>query len=88
MEFFARDPQVIRQWARHYITNERIPDGLLESALDNKADFAAIELQHQVLLSGADQVFYIVYLFLCDSYLSLSLSLSLFLLISLYFVLK
>ncbi len=77
MEFFARDPQVIRQWARHYITNERIPDGLLESALDNKADFAAIELQHQVLLSGADQVFDIIYLFLCDSYLCLSLSLSL-----------
>jgi intermediate peptidase len=56
MEHFARDPNVIRQWARHHLTNEKIPEGLLEDALDHKTDFAAIELQHQVLLSGADQV--------------------------------
>jgi hypothetical protein len=56
MEFFARDPTVIRKWARHHLTGESIPEGLLEIALDNKEDFAAMDVQHQLLLSGADQV--------------------------------
>jgi len=58
MEFFAREPSIIVQWAKHKITGESVPKQLLMNALTKRQDFAAIELQHQILLSSADQVFH------------------------------
>jgi Zn-dependent oligopeptidase len=56
MEYFAREPSVIQRWARHYITGEVVPKQLLLDALEKKEDFAAIDLQTQILLAAADQV--------------------------------
>ena len=49
-------PQVLRQWAGHWQTGLPPPAGLLEEALAAKADFAAVELQTQILYSAVDQV--------------------------------
>lgn len=56
MEFFARDPTVIGKWARHNVTGDRISPELLKDALAKKQGFVGIDLQHQILLSAADQV--------------------------------
>ena len=55
MEYFARCPEVISMWARHHVTQEKVPMQLLRDALSHKGEFAAIELQQQVLFSAADQ---------------------------------
>lgn len=61
-EYFFRTPDIVAQWARHYITNEKVPLGLIENALlasgrkSTKSAFQAIELQTQILHSAADQV--------------------------------
>eukprot|EP01034_Spumella_vulgaris_P025754 gene25754-32243_t len=55
MEYFARSPEVVSLWARHHLTGERVPQQLVRDALSRKGDFAAIELQQQVLFSAADQ---------------------------------
>jgi intermediate peptidase len=54
-EHFARDPQVIRQWAKHHVTGESIPLPLLETALSGKANYQGLDLQVQIALSLADQ---------------------------------
>lgn len=56
MEFFARSPEVIHTWARHYQTGEEVPVHLLQQGLRRKETMAALELQHQLLLSAMDQV--------------------------------
>lgn len=56
MEFFARSPEVIQTWARHYKTGEEVPLSLVQSALRRKEPMPALELQHQILLSAMDQV--------------------------------
>lgn len=56
MEYFARSPEVIAKFAKHYITGESIPKDLLHHALNKKDFFSGMELQHQLLLSAADQV--------------------------------
>jgi len=55
-EYFARSPEVVRTWARHYRTGESLPSGLLESVLARRGDQSALELQSQILFSAADQV--------------------------------
>lgn len=54
-EFFARDPQTIRKWARHYRSGELIPSALLETALEGKGVYQGLDLQVQIALSLADQ---------------------------------
>ncbi len=56
MEFFARSAEVIQTWATHYETGETIPLSLLNQALKRKDSNAALEVQHQLLLSAMDQV--------------------------------
>ena len=56
MEYFARSPEVISKFAKHYITGDPVPKELLQKALQKKEYFAITELQHQLFLSAADQV--------------------------------
>ena len=55
-EYFARTPSVVRQSAKHYLTNEEVPTGLVEEALYQRKDLHALEMQSQILYSAADMV--------------------------------
>ncbi|RWS22604.1 mitochondrial intermediate peptidase-like protein [Leptotrombidium deliense] len=58
MEYFASDPRVMRNIARHYRTGEQIPEILLQSWIESKKICVASETSLQVFYSILDQVYH------------------------------
>lgn len=58
MEYFSNDPRVVKLFAKHYQTQEQIPDQMLEKLCASKNVFPASELQVQVFYSMLDQVYH------------------------------
>ncbi|KAH8241996.1 hypothetical protein KR026_007496 [Drosophila bipectinata] len=58
MEYFAGDPRVLRTFARHFQTNEPIPENMLRRLCASKHLFAASETQLQVFYSALDQKYH------------------------------
>ncbi|XP_012281135.1 mitochondrial intermediate peptidase [Orussus abietinus] len=58
MEYFASDPRVVSKFAKHYKTQEPIPEPLLQKFCVTKHVFPASELQNQVFYSMLDQVYH------------------------------
>ena len=77
-EFFARDPSVIQAWARKYPETRAvqkssdIPGGqpppleLIKEEFSYRSDFAAIEIQNQLLYALVDQVIDLTSSILCN----------------------
>lgn len=55
MEFFASDPRVLRSFAKHFVTQEPMPEDMLNRLCASKNMFAALEMQMQVFYSVLDQ---------------------------------
>lgn len=58
MEYFASDPRVVRLFAKHFETQEPIPQHLVEKLFASKSVFSASEMQNQVFYSMLDQVYH------------------------------
>ncbi|KAL1121986.1 hypothetical protein AAG570_003394 [Ranatra chinensis] len=58
MEYFASDPRILRTFARHFQTQEPMPDHLLDKLCASKNLFAASGMQAQVFYSMLDQEFH------------------------------
>ena len=58
MEYFSNDPRVLKTFARHYSTNEIIPDNMLEFLCSSKNCFSASETQLQLFYSALDQYYH------------------------------
>ncbi|XP_015587416.1 mitochondrial intermediate peptidase isoform X2 [Cephus cinctus] len=58
MEYFASDPKVVATFAKHFQTQERIPEVMLHRLCASKSMFPASELQNQVFYSMLDQVYH------------------------------
>ncbi|XP_067215907.1 mitochondrial intermediate peptidase isoform X2 [Linepithema humile] len=58
MEYFASDPRVVSKFAKHFQTQEPIPEKLLRTLCASKNIFCASELQNQVFYSMLDQVYH------------------------------
>lgn len=54
MEFFASDPRVLRQFSRHFQTNEPIPEDMLQRMCSSKHLFIASETEIQLFYSALD----------------------------------
>ena len=48
MEYYCRDPRVLKLFAKHYATHEVIDDKILNKLCESKKMFAASDLQTQV----------------------------------------
>lgn len=55
MEYFAADPRVVGIFARHFQTQEKMPEDMLHRLCASKHLFAASEMQIQVFYSALDQ---------------------------------
>ncbi|KAK0656670.1 hypothetical protein B0T16DRAFT_399888 [Cercophora newfieldiana] len=55
MEYFAADPAVLSQFARHYETDEPLPYELLAEKLQRTRRFEASETENQIILAMLDQ---------------------------------
>lgn len=58
MEYFAGDPRVLRSFARHFQTQEQMPDDMLQRLCVSKNIFSASETQLQVFYSALDQFYH------------------------------
>lgn len=58
MEYFASDPRVVSKFAKHFQTQEPMPENLLHKLCASKNIFYASELQNQVFYSMLDQVYH------------------------------
>ncbi|XP_029668905.1 mitochondrial intermediate peptidase isoform X2 [Formica exsecta] len=58
MEYFASDPRVVSKFAKHFQTQEPMPENLLHKLCASKNIFCASELQNQVFYSMLDQVYH------------------------------
>uniref|UniRef100_A0A182FFY8 Peptidase M3A/M3B catalytic domain-containing protein n=1 Tax=Anopheles albimanus TaxID=7167 RepID=A0A182FFY8_ANOAL len=58
MEYFASDPRVLRSFAKHFQTQEPMPEAMLERLCASKSVFAASETQLQVFYSALDQIYH------------------------------
>ncbi|XP_011311357.1 mitochondrial intermediate peptidase [Fopius arisanus] len=58
MEYFASDPRVVKMFAKHYQTQETMPQSMLDKLCASKNVFAASDLQVQVFYSMLDQVYH------------------------------
>lgn len=58
MEYFANDPRVLSTFAKHFQTQEPIPEIMLQKLCASKNMFPASELQNQVFYSMLDQVYH------------------------------
>jgi intermediate peptidase len=61
MEYFCREPSVLKRFAKHYSTREPLSDERIRKLCESKKAFAATDLQLQVLHSKLDQVFHGAY---------------------------
>ncbi|KAK4447698.1 hypothetical protein QBC34DRAFT_409355 [Podospora aff. communis PSN243] len=55
MEYFAADPAVLSQFARHYKTDEPLPYELLADKLRRTRRFEGLETENQIILAMLDQ---------------------------------
>ncbi|CAD6242171.1 GSCOCG00009431001-RA-CDS [Cotesia congregata] len=58
MEYFASDKRIIKLFAKHYQTQEPLPDDMIEKLCASKNVFPASELQVQVFYSMLDQTYH------------------------------
>lgn len=58
MEYFASDPRVLGSFARHFQTQEPMPEDMLRRLCASKMLFSASETQLQVFYSALDQVYH------------------------------
>ncbi|XP_049812757.1 mitochondrial intermediate peptidase [Schistocerca nitens] len=58
MEYFAADPRVVQTFARHFQTQEKMPEDMLIRLCASKHLFAASEMQLQVFYSALDQCYH------------------------------
>lgn len=58
MEYFSSDPRVLKSFAKHYQTQESIPDEMLSRLCASKHVFSASETQLQLFYSALDQVYH------------------------------
>lgn len=58
MEFFASDPRVVGQFARHHATGEQMPMELMKRWIKSKKVFIASETQLQVFYAALDQAYH------------------------------
>lgn len=58
MEFFASDPRVVSQFARHHSSGERMPEELMRRWIKSKKVFTASETQLQVFYAALDQAYH------------------------------
>ncbi|XP_073989933.1 mitochondrial intermediate peptidase [Rhodnius prolixus] len=58
MEYFASDKRVLKTFAKHYETQEPMPDDLINKLCDSKHVFDASEMQLQVFYSILDQLYH------------------------------
>ncbi|XP_062710456.1 mitochondrial intermediate peptidase [Aedes albopictus] len=58
MEYFASDPRVLRTFAKHFQTQEPMPEEMLERLCASKHLFSSSETQLQVFYSALDQVYH------------------------------
>uniref|UniRef100_A0A1B6C972 Peptidase M3A/M3B catalytic domain-containing protein n=2 Tax=Clastoptera arizonana TaxID=38151 RepID=A0A1B6C972_9HEMI len=58
MEYFASDPRILRLFAKHFMTNEPMPEEMLQRLCASKKLFAASEMQVQVFYSALDQQYH------------------------------
>ncbi|XP_033220144.1 mitochondrial intermediate peptidase isoform X2 [Belonocnema kinseyi] len=57
-EYFASDPRVVTLFAKHFETQEPIPQHLAEKLCASKSVFPASDMQNQVFYSMLDQVYH------------------------------
>lgn len=58
MEFYCRDPRVLKLFAKHFMTQEPLDDNTIHKLCESKKMFASCELQNQILNSMLDQAFH------------------------------
>ncbi|XP_033096110.1 mitochondrial intermediate peptidase-like [Anneissia japonica] len=58
MEFFANDYRVLKKFAKHYKTQETLPEEMISKLCASKKMFSAYEMQTQVYYSILDQMFH------------------------------
>lgn len=58
MEFFCREPKILKLYAKHYLTGEPLSDNMIHKLCESRKLFNASELQLQILHSILDQVFH------------------------------
>ena len=59
MEFYCRDPRILKKFAKHYATNEPLDDKTIDKLCQSKRMFTSCELQNQILNSVLDQAFHL-----------------------------
>jgi intermediate peptidase len=59
MEYYCRDPRILKLFARHWETLEPLDERIIEKLCQSKKFFAASELQSQLLNSLLDQAYHL-----------------------------
>jgi mitochondrial intermediate peptidase len=58
MEFFCREPKILKLYAKHYLTGETLSDDMIYRLCESRKLFNSSDLQLQILHSILDQVFH------------------------------
>ncbi len=48
MEYYCKDPRILKLFAKHYITLEPLSDSIIEKLCESRKMFASCDLQSQV----------------------------------------
>lgn len=59
MEYYCREPRVLKKFAKHYATLEPLDDKTLNKLCESKKMFASCDLQSQLLNSLLDQAYHL-----------------------------
>ena len=58
MEYFCRDPRILKLYAKHYKTGKSLPENVIRNISASRNLFSAIDLQGQAFYSMVDQRFH------------------------------
>ncbi|KAI8902713.1 hypothetical protein BC833DRAFT_228301 [Globomyces pollinis-pini] len=58
MEYFAKSPEVLQSFGRHYKTNETVPLSLIQSSQNKQALLEALDSQNQIQMAMLDQKYH------------------------------